>query len=205
MAEEPKGVVFDFGNVLYRVDYPAMARDLAGERASSFLAAFVASPLQVAYESGAIGLPEVLRHLHDKGFAMSRRRFLEAYLAVFSPVPGMRAIVEHLAQHRAVGLLSNTSPVHARDFIETTDEFRCLRAWAYSFELGFMKPDLRAYRTIAKRLGLPPADLVYTDDVDTYVRAATSVGMVGVPFIDAPRLARTLLGLGFRELEGLVA
>ncbi len=205
MARIPKGIVFDFGNVLYRVEYEAMARRLAGERASSFLAALVGAPVQIAYETGLIGLPEVLRRLRDGGFAISRRRFLDAYLAVFSPVPGMRALLERLAEHRPVGLLSNTSQVHARDFIETTVEFRCFRAWAYSFELGCMKPDPRTYRTIAHRLGLPPEDLVYVDDLEPYARAATLAGMVGVRFLDAPHLASTLLELGFSELEGLVA
>ncbi len=205
MVRNPKGIVFDFGNVLYRVDYEAMARRLAGERASSFLAAFVGAPVQIAYETGRLELPEVLRRLRDVGFPTPRRRFLDAYLAVFSPIPGMRALVEHLARHRPLGLLSNTSRVHARDFIENTREFRCFRARAYSFELGCMKPDPRTYGTIAHRLGLPPEDLVYVDDVEPYARAATAAGMLGVPFVDAPHLARTLLGLGFSELEGLVA
>ena len=68
-----------------------------------------------------------------------------------------------------------------------------------------MKPDPRTYRTIAHRLSLPPEDLVYVDDLEPYARAATFAGMVGVRFLDAPHLARTLLGLGFSELEGLVA
>jgi len=205
VARNPKGVIFDFGNVLYRVDYEAMAQRLAGERASSFLAAFVGAPVQIAYETGRLELPEVLRQLRDVGFPTSRRRFLDAYLAVFSPIPGMRALLARLARHRPLGLLSNTSRVHAQDFIETTREFRCFRARAYSFELGCMKPDPRTYRTIAHRLGLPPEDLVYVDDVEPYARAATSEGMVGVRFLDAPHLAGTLLGQGFSELEELVA
>lgn len=201
MNPRPQGVVFDFGNVLYRVDYPAMARELAGDRASEFLSSFVGSRLQVEHESGLIGLPDVLRGLRAAGFPVPRRRFLDAYLAVFTPIPGTRALVERLAERRPLGLLSNTSPEHARGFIETTPEFRCFRARVYSFELGCLKPDLRTYRAAARRLGLPPEDLVYTDDLEPLARASSSAGMRGVPFRGAADLSRSLAGLGFSELD----
>jgi FMN phosphatase YigB (HAD superfamily) len=202
---EVRGVVFDFGNVLYAVDYPAMARQLAGERGAQFLEAFVGSPIQIAYETGRAGLEEVLAAFARRGFPCSRERFLEAYLGIFEPVPGMRALVERLAARRPLGLLSNTSSEHARLFIEQTPEIALFTARAYSFELGCMKPDPRAYRAAAARLELRPQELVYTDDVEGYARAAGAVGMTPVPFRGAQELARVLCALGFDELEGFRA
>ena len=86
MANQPSGVVFDFGNVLYEVDYPAMAKRLAGERADALLRRFAGSPLQVAYECGRLGLAELLEGLAEQGFRFDRDRFLDAYLSIFSPV-----------------------------------------------------------------------------------------------------------------------
>lgn len=198
---EKRGVVFDFGNVLYAVDYPAMARQLAADRDAQFLAAFVGSPVQVAYECGRAGLEDVLAELARRGFPCPRSRFLEAYLGIFQPVPGVRAVLERLAARRALGLLSNTSPEHARLFIEKTPEIALFGARVYSFELGCMKPDPRTYREVALRLGVSPGELVYTDDVESYALAAAAVGMAPVPFRGAEDLARRLSALGFSELE----
>jgi len=191
------GVVFDFGNVLYRVDYEAMARAVAGPRSSDFCTRFVGSPLQIAYETGRASLDEVVTALDRAGFPVDRNRFLDAYLGVFDPVPGCRELVAALADVAPLGLLSNTSPEHARLFIEKTPEFNFFRAAVYSFEMGCMKPDPRTYREIAKRLGFGPEALVYTDDVEVFARAAETVGMTGIPFRNAVQLAQDLAALGF--------
>lgn len=199
------GVVFDFGNVLYAVDYPAMARELAGDRGRDLLAAFVGSPVQLAYETGAAELSDVVREVNRLGFPCSRSRFLDAYLGIFTPAPGMRPLLERLSSRRPLGLLSNTSPEHARLFIERTPEFGLFRAHAYSFEVGCMKPDPRTYREAARRLGIPPAELAYVDDIAAYADGAAAVGMEGIPFRGARDLTVHLLALGYREVEGLDA
>jgi FMN phosphatase YigB (HAD superfamily) len=196
------GVVFDFGNVLYSVDYGRMARRLAGERGEELLAAFVGSPLQIAYETGRADLAEVLRGLGRAGFGVGEEEFLEAYLGIFDPVPGAAELLGRLAEARPLGLLSNTSAEHARLFIERVPEFRHLRARVYSFELGCMKPDPRLYREAARRLGVAPGELAYVDDIEAYARGAAGVGMAGLWFTGIERLRGELAGLGFREVEG---
>lgn len=191
------GIVFDFGNVLYRVDYGAMARAIAGPRSAVFLTRFVGSPVQVAYETGEATLNEVLSELAREGLPVRKDQFLEAYLGIFEPVPGSRELVTALAEVAPLGLLSNTSPEHARLFIEKAPEFEFFQAAAYSFEIGCMKPDPRTYREIAKRLGRAAQDLVYTDDVEEFARAAETVGMTGIPFRSAAELSRELARLGF--------
>lgn len=197
MSVELKGVVFDFGNVLYDVDYPGMARRLAGERGGEFLRRFVGSPLQVAYESGRMGLDDLLTALAAEGFPFEREAFLSSYLAVFSPVPGMHALLGQLADLIPLGLLSNTSPEHARHFIERVPEYRLFSAHVYSFEVGEMKPSPVLYREIASRLGLAVSQLAYVDDLEQNVEGARAVGMVGIHFRGTASLVRRLTPLGF--------
>lgn len=182
-----------------------MARALAGDRGPQLLASFVGSPVQLAYETGRAVLSDVLTELARLGFPCSRSRFLEAYLGIFRPVPGSRAILERLAARRPLGLLSNTSPEHAHLFIERTPEHSLFAARVYSFEVGCMKPDPRAYLEVAARLGVPPGELIYTDDVEENTEGATAVGMAGVPFRGAGDLARRLTELGCSELRRLHA
>jgi FMN phosphatase YigB (HAD superfamily) len=198
------GAVFDFGNVLYQVDYPSMGRALAGDRGEELLAAFEEGNLRIDYESGRASLDDVLREMGHSGFSIPRRRFLEAYLSIFSPVPGALSLVQTLAAHRPLGLLSNTSPEHARLFIEKTPESGCFRERVYSFEVGHMKPAPQTYREICRRLGLPGSELAYTDDVEEYALASSRLGMVGIPFRGVRSLGLRLLQLGFSELEALL-
>jgi FMN phosphatase YigB (HAD superfamily) len=44
------------------------------------------------------------------------------------------------------------------------------------------KPDPAVYMMAAERLGLPPRECVFVDDLDTNVEAARQVGMVGILF-----------------------
>ncbi len=195
------GVVFDFGNVLYHFDYERMAQELAGDAGSRLLEEFVGSPLQIAYESGRAHLDDVLAGFTRMGFPISRQRFLEAFLGVFDPVEGMADLVRTLASRRPLGLLSNTSPEHARLFIETVPELRHIPTRVYSFEVGHMKPHPAIYRAAATAMGLPAEELAFTDDVPELATAASAVGMTGIPFRGAADLARRLVRLGFIELE----
>lgn len=203
MSSSLRGVVFDFGNVLYRVDYPGMAAHLAGERAPALAEAFVGSRAQIDHETGRIGLGGVLEALAARGFAFERDRFLEAYLSIFSPVPGVRRLLERLAGSVPLGLLSNTSVEHARLFIEEVPEIRYFSARAYSFEVGLMKPSPKLYLEISTRLGAEPEDLAFVDDLEANVQGAQAVGMKGILFRGADLLEHRLRELGL--LGGPVA
>jgi epoxide hydrolase-like predicted phosphatase len=54
----------------------------------------------------------------------------------------------------------------------------------FSDEEGMAKPDARIYHLAADRLGVPPDEVIFVDDVLRNVEAARSVGMRAVPFRD---------------------
>jgi putative hydrolase of the HAD superfamily len=53
-----------------------------------------------------------------------------------------------------------------------------------SGEVGLRKPDPAIYALAAERLGLPPEQIVFIDDLRPNVRAAAAAGMVGVQHVD---------------------
>jgi putative hydrolase of the HAD superfamily len=61
-----------------------------------------------------------------------------------------------------------------------------------SGEVGLRKPDPAIYRLAAERLGLPPDQIVFVDDLAPNVRAAAAVGMVGVHHTDVDTTAGEL-------------
>jgi putative hydrolase of the HAD superfamily len=54
-----------------------------------------------------------------------------------------------------------------------------------SGEVGLRKPDPAIYALAAERLGLPPEEIVFVDDLAANVRGAVAAGMVGVRHVDA--------------------
>ncbi|SEF95377.1 putative hydrolase of the HAD superfamily [Thermomonospora echinospora] len=53
-----------------------------------------------------------------------------------------------------------------------------------SAEVGMRKPDERIFRHAVELLGLAPAECAFVDDIEHNVRAAESVGLVGVHHTD---------------------
>ncbi|HEX2030294.1 MAG TPA: HAD family phosphatase [Actinomycetota bacterium] len=77
-----------------------------------------------------------------------------------------------------------------------------------SGEVGMRKPDEGVFKLTARRLGLPPGDCAFVDDVRGNVEAAEAVGMRGVLHEDARRTIpqlEALLGIRLdRSDPGLV-
>jgi epoxide hydrolase-like predicted phosphatase len=71
-------------------------------------------------------------------------------------------------------------------------------AWVISGEVGMRKPEERIFLLAAERIGLPPRQCVFIDDIQANVDAAAALGMAGVlhrdPLATTARLAG-LLGL----------
>ncbi len=52
----------------------------------------------------------------------------------------------------------------------------------YSYEVGIEKPDQRIYETTRQRLGVHPSEVVFLDDLEPNVAAASRLGMRAVLF-----------------------
>lgn len=63
-------------------------------------------------------------------------------------------------------------------------------------ELGFAKPDARAYLAAAELVMAEPSRCLFIDDTTENVVAARDVGMTGVVYHDADQLRRVLHGKG---------
>ena len=73
---------------------------------------------------------------------------------------------------------------------------RWFRGILVSGEVGVIKPDPQIYRLLFERFAIAPAQAVYIDDNPRNAAAATSLGMHGIHFTDAPALRRALGMLG---------
>jgi putative hydrolase of the HAD superfamily len=103
-------------------------------------------------------------------------------------------IRDRLKPQYQIGLLSNTG----RDMLGTIfsdEEIGLFNAVALSYDTGFIKPDRRAYETIAERLGVPAEECVFIDDQERYCSAARDVGMQAVWYRDFDQMRDDLEAL----------
>lgn len=117
----------------------------------------------------------------------------DAYMAAFWDVYMGNPNEELIAYFRALrpryrtAILSN-SFLGAREQEEKRYGFTSMVDLAiYSHEEGIHKPDPRIFAIASERLGVPPAEIVFLDDVPANVEAARAVGLQAVLFTSTPQ------------------
>jgi putative hydrolase of the HAD superfamily len=104
---------------------------------------------------------------------------------LFSAIEPDRAMVAAVRAARArgvpVGLVSNSwGGTYGEGGSARADFDRMFDAVVISGEVGLRKPEPGIYRLAASRIGVPPQDCVFVDDVRVNVEGAAAVGMIGV-------------------------
>lgn len=113
------------------------------------------------------------------------------------PIPGTVDILAKLNSHNVpLYALSNWS---AETFPAAQKRFKFLqwfRGIMLSGEVKLLKPDPRIFQLFLKTFAIDPASIVYIDDRQPNVEAATACGMHGILFTDAAKLQTELTSLG---------
>jgi putative hydrolase of the HAD superfamily len=94
-----------------------------------------------------------------------------------------------------VGLLSNATTRLEED-LEHLGLDSAFDAVFNTARLGVCKPDPEVYRLVVAELGVPAAQVVFTDDTPSWAEAATAVGLHGIAFTGVTHLRDELRRLG---------
>lgn len=208
-----KAVIFDFGDVICHFD-----NRLFLERISHYTDKSVDELFQLIYgesdkegqfekrritgefESGRISGEEFYRAITElcslKG--MSLEGFRQAFTDIFTPIPPTFELIRHLDRNYALAMLSNTSVWDFEYGLKKIDIFDLFDAVSASYKVGVMKPDERIYKDCLGKLGLPPEECVYIDDVENYARAASKLGIHGIQYTSHEKLVEDLRKLGVK-------
>lgn len=102
------------------------------------------------------------------------------------PVAGLAGALEWAAGRYRLGLISDTMFSPGRVICELLDRFGILRhfsAFVFSDEVGFSKPDVRAFRQAAAALGTTPSDTAHIGDLHrTDIAGAREAGALAILF-----------------------
>jgi FMN phosphatase YigB (HAD superfamily) len=195
----PRFVYLDLGNVIVNFDREHAVREMAsvaGITPQATHAAVFESGLQSKLERGEIDW----KGFHD---AFSRStvsasdpvRLADAASDMFSLNVAMLPVIAAIerAGYRT-GILSNTCTPHwehllAKRYAVLPGRFSVI---VLSHEVGALKPDGSIYEIAARKAGVPPESIFFTDDVPEHVEAARAAGWDAEVFVTATRLADDL-------------
>jgi putative hydrolase of the HAD superfamily len=134
------------------------------------------------------------------GFRISARTLMERIAAAGEPRPVMLEAIRRL---RAEGLLVSALTNNWVGEGDRTGELRPhFDVFVESRALGLRKPDPGIYLQACERLGVPPPEVVFLDDIGQNLKSARALGMATIK-VDEPEPALdelgALLGLALRE------
>ncbi len=93
-------------------------------------------------------------------------------------------VIRTLKPDYKIGMLSNIGSNWVREDFLSADEQALFDAMLFSFEIGFNKPDQRAFEKAAQTLGVELEEAVMIDDQAGYCEVARSLGMQTIVYKD---------------------
>jgi glucose-1-phosphatase len=204
-----RNVIFDFGNVLFDLDLPAIERNLSVLFGENFAAA--KEKLQRArvfelYETGGLSTAEFVQILHSAAHgSVAESQVVEAWNSCFLEMPRHRFdLLAHLRERYKVFLLSNINELHEHwiaDYMARAHgladyESRCFDGVYFSHLIRLRKPDAAIYEYVLADAELDPAECIFFDDLEINVAAARAVGIRAVQHPAGGEIADTLRAAG---------
>lgn len=193
-----EAVIFDLGRVLVRVDFTrGLFPHLDGNKSKTdedILEEVLRHPALIDFCTGRIDAMEMYRTLKTMfKVDMDFDRFRHLWCDVFSPMDGMEMIISRIASSPlALGLLSDTDPMHWHFVREHYSFLKQIEKPTLSFEIGAMKPAALCYLKAAENVGKDPEKCLFIDDRIINVEGARKTGMQAIHFLDVSQVTREL-------------
>jgi glucose-1-phosphatase len=193
----PAAIIFDIGGVIVRVDPRRVLPILHSKKAVSpekIWATIQHDPLWKDWQEGRITPRDWCAHLtHRFSLRISFDQFCRAWTSVLLPRQVLPdSLFARLSRQCRLVLLSNTDPLHVAYQLAHFSFLRYFPARVFSCRIGASKPERKIYQAAIHSAGVPPARILYVDDVLTYVRAGQRFGLDTIQFT-SPRQLRAAL------------
>ena len=204
--------VFDFGRVLFDWQPERLLQRLLPQRAfdAASTAHWTAQVFQSyqgdwgEFDRGAVSPAEVVQRIAQRtGLAADEvQSVVAAGAASLQPIPAALNLMNQLRQPGQPMFFLSNMPAPYAEHLEREHAFvRDFDDGVFSSRVKLIKPDPAIFALAAQRFGLPPAELVFVDDVPANVAAAQAAGWQAVLFSDAAQCERELRLAGLWPAE----
>jgi glucose-1-phosphatase len=184
-----KNIIFDFGGVLFAIDYNAPAIGFAQLGWDGFKAEYSQAnqnPIYDELEIGAIDPGVFMDHLYQQMPNASKEEVMSAWNSILLHPIGDR--IQAIPQIKAAGyrtfLLSNTNAIHVPAFEKMMQDSGDYENFKIGFEyihysqvLGKRKPHPSTFEYLLALHQLEPQETLFIDDSIQHVRGAEQAGL----------------------------
>ena len=199
--------VFDFGRVLFDWQPERLLQRLLPLRAfDAASTAYWTSQVFQSYQGdwgefdrGAVSPAEVVQRIASRtGLRPDEVQLVvKAVPASLLPIPASVALMAQLRRPgQPMFFLSNMPAPYAEQLEREHAFVREFDDGVFSSRVKLIKPDPAIFALAAQRFGLPPAELMFVDDVPANVAAARAAGWQALLFTDAAQCAHDLRQAG---------
>lgn len=197
-----RALLFDLGGVVLEFDFARAFRlwaSRAGCDSRVIEDQFTLDDAYEQHERGEIVAASYFATLRQSlGIDISDTDFIAGWNDVFlGPVCGIGEVLSVAQQHFPLYAFTNSNPTH-KDVWEVryANELKPFHTIFVSSDLGLRKPDPEAFRLVAKRMGVQPAEVLFFDDSSENVVGARLAGMQGALVNSITDVRRELSRLG---------
>lgn len=198
-----RGIIFDIGRVLVRVDIRKAKMGLADGLPLSpeeLWSAIENDPRWRDWQEGRMSARDWYLNLSKRlGLSLDFETFTSVWNSALDPLPiHSNELFEALSKRYRLGLLSNTDPIHVARLESSYDFFRYFpqSVRIYSCVVGASKPDPLIFREALKTCHVRAEEAVYIDDIPAYAEAARRLGMAAIQYQSPDQLRGELASFG---------
>ena len=183
-----KNILFDFGGVLYDIDYHLTInafKDLGFHHFENMFSQTKISSFFADFERGQITDEEFYDILINESAASIEKEDIKNAWNKMLLSYRLESLqyLKTLQDKYPLYLLSNTNSIHYNDFTAVLENIEganplssyFTKAW-YSHEIGFRKPDLSCYEFILEDAGIIAEETLFIDDTIANLEAAEKLG-----------------------------
>jgi putative hydrolase of the HAD superfamily len=203
-----RNIIFDFGGVLFAIDYNAPAREFSKLGWAGFTSEYAQAAQSDVYdrlEIGDISTEDFWNYLYQKMVNVPQQAVRDAWNSILlHPIAERIAAVPQIknAGYRTF-LLSNTNATHVPAFEQMmidSGDFPNFKAGFekihYSQELGMRKPHPETFLHLCQLHGLLPSETLFIDDSIQHVEGAKKAGLQTLHLTPEKDLLLELKSLG---------
>jgi glucose-1-phosphatase len=196
-------VLFDIGGVLVELSGVDTLRAWLGGRHSreEIIRMWLASQVARDFETGRIE-PHIFadRLISEMSLPVTSEELLKHFrLWSLGMFPGAIELVERVPRRYIRATLCNTNAVHWPELMRNSRLFAAFDRHFASHLMGCLKPDEAAFRHVVDSLGCLPGEILFMDDSQPNVDAATRLGIHAFHTRGTDAAERTLLQFGILE------
>jgi len=182
-----KNIIFDFGGVLYKIDYNATSKCLAKYSSDINFNISLDEMLDLPdlYEKGLISDEIFIKEMLSKyNLNCSIKEAENCWNAMLLGLKDeSMEFIKSIKTTYNIALFSNTNRIHYKKFYNETKELLDNFDYVYlSFDIGFRKPEKESYLYVCEKSKFKIEETVFIDDNLINIKGAQSLGLKTIHF-----------------------